>query len=87
MNDKSALIQAVSAIPCSEPQSTLPPLTCEISAGSLVCLLGQQFSVINNYMQMLAGTIEPYAGSIYYADSLLNPGDKKRLPCNCLYIP
>ena len=80
MNDKAVLIQAVSTIPDLDPLPSPAPLTCEISAASLVCLLGQQFSVINAYMQMLAGTNEPYAGSINYADSLLNSGDNNDCP-------
>lgn len=80
MNDKAALIQAFSAIPCSDPLPLSVPLTCEITAASLVCLLGQQFSVINAYMQMLAGTSEPYTGSINYTDSLLNNSDKNNCP-------
>ena len=80
MNDKAALIQAFSAIPYSDPQQPSMPLSCEISATGLVCLLGQQFSVINAYMQMLAGANEPYTGSIDFADSLLNDSDKNNCP-------
>jgi ABC-type multidrug transport system ATPase subunit len=80
MNDKAALIQAISAIPYSDLRPPSVPLTCEINAASLVCLLGQQFSVINAYMQMLAGTNEPYTGSVNYADSLLNNSDKNDCP-------
>ena len=80
MNDKAALIQAISAIPYSDLRPPSVPLTCEINAASLVCLLGQQFSVINVYMQMLAGTNEPYTGSVNYADSLLNNSDKNDCP-------
>jgi len=80
MNDKAALIQTISAIPYSDLRPPSVPLTCEINAASLVCLLGQQFSVINVYMQMLAGTNEPYTGSVNYADSLLNNSDKNDCP-------
>jgi ABC-type multidrug transport system ATPase subunit len=75
MNDKAALIRAFSAIPGLDPLPPSAPLTCEIAAASLVCLLGQQFSVINAYMQMLAGTHKPYMGTIDYADSLLTNRD------------
>ena len=80
MNDKAALIEAISAIPYSDLRPPSVPLTCEINAASLVCLLGQQFSVINAYMQMLAGTNEPYTGSVNYAVSLLNNSDKNDCP-------
>jgi len=80
MKDKAVLIQAFSAIPCLDPLPSSAPLTCEISAASLVCLLGRQFSVINAYMQMLAGANEPYTGSIEYADSLLTNSDNTNCP-------
>jgi ABC-type multidrug transport system ATPase subunit len=80
MNVETVLIQAVSASPGLGPLTSSAPLTCEINAASLVCLLGQQFSVINAYMQMLAGTNEPYAGSINYADILLNNGTNNDCP-------
>lgn len=80
MNGKPTLIEAFSAIPCSEPHTTLAPLTGKICTESLVCLLGQQFSVTNNYMQMLAGTTEPWTGSIHFADSLLTADDNTNCP-------
>jgi len=80
MNDNAALIKAFSAIPCREPLPLSAPINCEIRAASLVCLLGQQFSVINAYMQMLGGTNEPYSGSINYADILLTNSDNNDCP-------
>ena len=80
MKDKAMLIQAISAVPCFDLLPLKAPLSCEINAASLVCLLGERFSVINVYMQMLAGAIEPYAGAINYLDSLLNNSDKNNCP-------
>ena len=64
MKDKAMLIQAISAVPYFDLLPLKAPLSCEINAASLVCLLGERFSVINVYMQMLAGAIEPCAGVI-----------------------
>jgi ABC-type multidrug transport system ATPase subunit len=72
MKDKAVLIQAISAIPYFDLLPLQAPLSCEINAASLVCLLGERYSLTNAYMQMLAGTHEPYAGSINHLDSLLN---------------
>lgn len=80
MNDQVALIQAVSAIPNLDLLPSSASLNCKINAASLVCLLGQQFSVINAYMQMLAGINEPSSGSINYADILLNKGENNDCP-------
>jgi ABC-type multidrug transport system ATPase subunit len=80
MNDNTALIQAFSAVPCLKPLPPSVPLSCEISAASLVCLLGQQYNFINAYMQMLAGTNEPHTGIINYANSLLTNNDNNNCP-------
>ena len=80
MNDKAVLIQAISAIPCFDQLPLSVPLSCEINAASLVCLLGEHFSFTNAYMQMVAGTNEPYAGSISYLDSLLNSSVQNQCP-------
>ena len=72
MNEKEILIQANSATPDSEISALLSPLTCEIRTANLVCILGQRINIMNAYMEMLAGIIEPCTGSIKYCDDLLN---------------
>ena len=72
MNKKQILIQANAAIPNSEIFALLPPLSCDIKAASLVCILGQRINILNTYMETLAGINEPYAGSVEYCDDLLD---------------
>ena len=70
MNEKEVLIQVISAIPDNESFTSTQSLTCEISMPGLVCILGQHINILNACMEMLAGIIEPYSGSINYSDDL-----------------
>jgi len=70
MNEKVVLIQANSAAPNSELSQ---PLSCEVTAASLVCLLGQSNITLYAYMEMLAGINEPDTGLLTYAGDLLRP--------------
>jgi ABC-type multidrug transport system ATPase subunit len=64
MTDTNPLIRTVAAIPMDKEKSTLIPLTCEINSASLVCFLGQRFSILNIYLRMLAGLTQPQSGEI-----------------------
>jgi NitT/TauT family transport system ATP-binding protein len=64
MNLATTLIRAEAAIPFFSGNRALSPLTCQIATGSLVCFLGQKFSILNIYLQMLAGLTHPQAGSV-----------------------
>ncbi len=70
MNEKDILIQAISAVPEQGGAELPQPLSCEISAAKLVCILGQQIDTLNACMEMLAGIKEPYSGSVNHADNL-----------------
>jgi ABC-type multidrug transport system ATPase subunit len=82
MNEKQILIQANAATPNSEISALLSPLTCEIKAASLVCILGQRINIMNAYMEILAGITQPCTGSIKYCDDLLDNESHN----NCLAI-
>jgi NitT/TauT family transport system ATP-binding protein len=64
MKSSTVLINAEAAIPFMGHQPILPPLTCQIYANSLVCFLGQRFSILNIYLHMLAGMNPPDAGKV-----------------------
>lgn len=64
MKNDSILIQAAAAVPLSDELRCSAPLTCQIRAASLVCFLGQRFSVLNVYLHMLAGLIDTQSGTI-----------------------
>lgn len=64
MTDTQPLIRTVAAIPTDKEKTALIPLTCEINSASLVCFLGQRFSILNIYLRMLAGLTDPQAGEI-----------------------
>lgn len=86
MNEKQILIQANAATPNSEIPDLISPLSCEIEVGSLVCILGQRINPLNTYMEMLAGIIQPSAGSLDYCDSLLgNDSDRHCLAVGYIY--
>lgn len=74
MKNTTRLIQTKAAVPFSDRKLALPPLTCQINAASLVCFLGQRFSILNLYLQMLAGLIEAHAGTVtYFVEPQLTP--------------
>ena len=92
MNEKEILIQVNSAVLNSESFALSQSLTCEISSGSLVCILGQNINILNNYMEMLARINRPYAGSVNHLDGLIynkcnhcNGRDKNCLTLRYLY--
>lgn len=64
MKNAATLIRANAAIPFSTGKPIFAALTCQISAASLVCFLGQRFRVLNIYLQMLAGLTQARTGSI-----------------------
>lgn len=66
MNIDSVLIRAKAAIPIAPPQQVFLPLTYDIQAGKLICFLGPRFSILNTYLQLLAGLTEPAEGEIQY---------------------
>ncbi len=64
MINSTILIRAENAIPLASRQQDFFPLTHDILANELICFLGARFSVLNLYLQMLAGIHKPYAGEI-----------------------
>lgn len=66
MNQTTTLIHANAAIPFFSGNRALKPLTCQINAASIMCFLGQRFSILNIYLHMLAGLSRPQAGSVEY---------------------
>ena len=76
MTNNLALISAKNAIPQSERQYCFPPLTYDIHKAQLICFLGTRFSILNCYLQMLAGLIEPVSGDVVHFVA-----ESKHFPC------
>ena len=66
MSQKDVLIEAINAVPFSDTEANFAPLSCQIQANTLVCFLGQQFSLLNTYMQMLAELTVVDSGKVRY---------------------
>jgi ABC-type multidrug transport system ATPase subunit len=66
MKNAATLISAQAAIPFFDGKRSLSPLTCQINQASVVCFLGQRFSILNIYLQMLAGLTEPQLGDVQH---------------------
>ncbi len=66
MSQKEPLIEAIKAVPFSDTEASLDPLSCQIHANTLVCFLGSKFSLLNRYMQMLAELTATDSGEVHY---------------------
>ncbi len=64
MINLSVLIRAKQALPVAANQQDFFPLSCDILSNQLICFLGARFSVLNIYLQMLAGIHKPYSGDV-----------------------
>lgn len=64
MSHHPLLIRAENAIPVATNQQDFFPLSYDVFANQLVCFLGSRFSVLNIYLQMLAGIHKPYSGDV-----------------------
>jgi NitT/TauT family transport system ATP-binding protein len=64
MINNPLLIRAKNAIPLATDQQDFLPLSYDVLANQLICFLGSRFSVLNIYLQMLAGIHKPYSGDV-----------------------
>lgn len=58
------LISAQEASPKGADQLLLPPVSCQITAGSLVFIIGPEYSVTSPYMNMLSAIDPPGSGQV-----------------------
>ena len=67
MNNQSNLITVMAheATPKTKGNKLLfPPLTCQLAASTLTCLVGPYRSQLRDYLLMLAGIFKPTAGKV-----------------------
>lgn len=78
-NHGDIIIRAEKARPSFNNDQRLPPLTCHIIRGKMVCLMGLQNSILVKYMKILAGIKPPGAGEIQVSgdnSSFCSPQEK-----------
>ncbi len=66
MTRETLLISANCAIPENKNKPYFPELTYDIHTAQLICFLGARFSVLNQYLQLLAGLNPPEKGEVLF---------------------